>query len=90
MELIDHLPEKIPFKYPNQSEEKISKLNPEEQSLILANKAYIEKNLFKWKLDKQFKFNLPKSIFSSQGEKQKIDIPQNYQQKNNITKFGQK
>ena len=89
MELIDHLPEKIPFKYPNQSEEKISKLNPEEQSLILANKAYIEKNLFKWKLDKQFKFTLPKSIFSSQNEKQVIDIPQNLQQKNSITQYKQ-
>ncbi len=64
MDFIEHLPEKIPFEYPKKSEEKISKLNPEEKPLISANKAYIEKNLFKWKLDKQFKFTLPKSIFS--------------------------
>ena len=69
------LPEKIPFKYPKETNERISKLNPEEKSLILSNQSYIEKNSFKWKIDKEFKFALPKSIFSSQKEKQIIDIP---------------
>ena len=87
MEIENNFPEKIPFKLPEQPNEKTLNLTQEEKSLISSNKAYIEKNLFKWKLDKQFKFTLPKSIFSSQGEKQKIDIPQNYQQKNNITKY---
>ena len=38
------LPEKIPFKYPKETNERISKLNPEEKSLILSNQSYIEKN----------------------------------------------
>ena len=83
------LPEKIPFKYPKETNERISKLNPEEKSLILSNQSYIEKNSFKWKIDKEFKFALPKSIFSSQNEKQVIDIPQNLQQKNSITQYKQ-
>ena len=87
MEIQNNFPEKIPFKFQNQSKEKKLNLTQEENDLISLNKAYIEKNLFKWKLDKQFKFTLPKSIFSSQTEKQKIDIPQNLQQKNNITQY---
>ena len=82
------LPEKIPFKYPKETNERISKLNPEEKSLILSNQSYIEKNSFKWKIDKEFKFALPKSIFSSQKEKQIIDIPKNFQQKSKDTNYA--
>ena len=89
MEIENNFPEKIPFKLPEQPNEKTLNLTQEEKSLISSNKAYIEKNLFKWKLDKQFKFTLPKSIFSSQDEKQVIDIPQNLQQKNSITQYKQ-
>ena len=88
MELNSPLPERIPFKFSEQSVKKISKLNPEEKSLISSNKSYIEKKFFKWKIDEDFKFDLPKSIFSSQDKKQKIDIPQNLQQKSNITNYS--
>ena len=88
MELKIPFPEKIPFKYPKETNEQISKLNPEEKSLISLNKSYIEKNSFKWKIDKDFKFVLPKSIFSSQKEKQIIDIPTNFQQKSNNTNYA--
>ena len=85
---MEPLPEKIPFKFPEQSEEKISKLTQEEKTLISLNKSFIEKNLFKWKKDKEYKFILPKSIFSSQREKQVIDIPDNLKQKNNNTQYS--
>ena len=88
MEILGPLPEKIPYKFPKESNQKISELNKEEQSLISLNKEYIEKNSFKWKIDKNFKFQLPKSIFSSQEKKQMIDIPQNFQQKSNNTRYA--
>ena len=88
MELKIPFPEKIPFKYPNETNEKISKLNQEEKSLILSNKSYIEKNSFKWKIDKDFKFVFPNSIFSSQTKKQIIDIPKNFQQRSNNTNYA--
>ena len=88
MELKIPFPEKIPFKYPNETNEKISKLNQEEKSLILSNKSYIEKNSFKWKIDKDFKFVFPNSIFSSQTKKQIIDIPKNFQQRSSNTNYA--
>ena len=85
---MEQLPEKIPFKFSEESDKKISELNPEEKTLISSNKSFIEKNLFKWSINKTFKFSLPKSIFSSQREKKIIDIPTDFQQKNNNTQYS--
>ena len=46
MEIENNFPEKIPFKLPEQPNEKTLNLTQEEKSLISSNKAYIEKNLF--------------------------------------------
>ena len=88
MDLIIKLPEKIPCKFSKKALTEISKLKPEEKSLIESNKLYIEKNSYKWKIDKNFKFNLPKSFFSNLQKKQTIDISHNLQQKSTSTSYA--
>ena len=69
MDLMTKMPAKIPCKFSEKTITEISKLKPEEKDLIKLNKSYIEKFSYAWKIDKNFKFDLPKSFFSNQAEK---------------------
>lgn len=88
MDLMTKMPAKIPCKFSEKTITEISKLKPEEKDLIKLNKSYIEKFSYAWKIDKNFKFDLPKSFFSNQAEKKIIDISDNMQQKSTSTRYA--
>ena len=85
MDCLNHIPVKEPFHYPNVIEEKMKKLNEEEKNIIKLNRNFIEKFSWKWRIDNNFRFILPPTIFHS---KKIIDIPNRFQHRSNNTEYA--
>ena len=89
MDLINHIPYKQQFFFPNNLNlnNKIKNLNSEEKNVLQINKNFIEKHSWKWRIDNNFRFNLPPTIFEL---KKKIEIPEKFQHKSNATEYASK
>ena len=87
MDYINHIHAKEQFHFPLDINNKISKLNAEEKKVIEINKNFIEKHSWKWRIDNNFLFNLPPSIFHV---KQKFEIPEKFKYKSNETEYSSK
>ena len=87
MDIFKHIPAKEQYHFPVKIQAKINKLNEEEKNLIQINKNYIEKHSWKWRINDNFRFRIPSSIFDS---KKIIDIPNKFQHKSNITEYSSK
>ena len=85
MSLLAYIPEKDQYTFPHNLQNKTKKINEEEKEIFKITKNYIEKNLWKWRIDNNFRFNLPPTIFE---EKKIIDIPQNFQHKSIETEYA--
>ena len=85
MDLVRHLPQKEQFHFPNNLQNEIRKLNEEEKNIIQINKNFIEKHSWKWRIDDNFRFNVPPTIFNV---KKTIDIPNQFQHKSNKTEYA--
>ena len=72
MDLINHIPDKQQFNFPQNIYKKIDKLNEEQKKVLETIKNFIEKNSWKWRIDNNFRFNLPPTIFQNE---RIIDIP---------------
>ena len=87
MDFINHIPDREQFLFPKNIEDKISKLNEEEKKVMEINKNFIEKHSWKWRIDNNFLFLLPSTIFQT---KKEIEVPEKYQHKSNQTEYGSK
>ena len=88
MDLYNHLPEKEDFKLnliKKEHKDIYKNLKTEEKQLIGSIKNYIESKSFKWKIDKNFQFNIPPSIFEMPTT---IEIPADFQHRSNKTEYS--
>ena len=87
MNPFNHIPEKVIFSYKlDKGKTNIyNNLKPEEKELIDSVKNFIEKNSFRWKIDNNFQFIIPPSIFEFPTI---IEIPNDFQHKSNKTEYS--
>ena len=85
MNLLRHIPEKQHFYFNINVQNKIDNLRNEEKKLIEDVKNYIEKYSWKWKIDKNFVFNIPPTVFEFE---RIIDIPDSLKYKSQQTEYS--
>ena len=85
MNLLRHIPEKEHFHFHINVQNKIDNLRNEEKKLIEDVKNYIEKYSWKWKIDENFVFNIPPTVFEFE---RVIDIPDSLKHRSQQTEYS--